>query len=45
MKAVLPTICALDCPDACSLHITVEDGKVTKLEGDPIIQSRVASRA
>ncbi len=35
MKAVLPTICALDCPDACSLHITVEDGKVTKLEGDP----------
>jgi anaerobic selenocysteine-containing dehydrogenase len=32
---ILPTICALDCPDACSLHITVEDGKVTKLQGDP----------
>lgn len=32
---VLPTICALDCPDACSLQITVDNGKVTKLQGDP----------
>lgn len=32
---ILPTICALDCPDACSLRITVESGKVTKLNGDP----------
>lgn len=32
---ILPTICALDCPDACSLHITVESGKVTKLNGNP----------
>jgi anaerobic selenocysteine-containing dehydrogenase len=31
---VLPTICALDCPDACSLKITVEDGKVVHLAGD-----------
>jgi len=31
---VLPTICALDCPDACSLDITVEDGKVTHLAGN-----------
>lgn len=31
---VLPTICALDCPDACSLEITVEDGKVTHLAGN-----------
>lgn len=29
------SVCALDCPDACSLHITVEEGKVTKLEGNP----------
>ena len=32
---VLPTICALDCPDACSLHITVEGDRVTNLAGDP----------
>ena len=34
-KIVLPTICALDCPDACSLHITVEGDRVTHLAGDP----------
>ncbi len=32
---VLPTICALDCPDACSLHITVEGDRVTHLAGAP----------
>jgi len=31
----LPTVCALDCPDTCSLHITVENGRVVKLEGNP----------
>jgi len=31
---VLPTICALDCPDACALDITVEGGKVTHLAGN-----------
>lgn len=31
----LPSVCALDCPDTCSLHITVSDGRVTKLEGNP----------
>ena len=34
-SVVLPTICALDCPDACSLHITVEGDRVTHLAGDP----------
>ncbi len=34
MKSKLPTICALDCPDTCALQITVEDGRVVKLEGD-----------
>ncbi|MFN7877881.1 MAG: molybdopterin-dependent oxidoreductase [Pirellula sp.] len=32
---ILPSVCAIDCPDACSLHITVEDGRVTKLSGNP----------
>jgi anaerobic selenocysteine-containing dehydrogenase len=31
----LPSVCPLDCPDACSLLITVEDAVVTKLEGNP----------
>jgi anaerobic selenocysteine-containing dehydrogenase len=29
------SVCPLDCPDTCSVLITVEDKKVTKLEGNP----------
>jgi anaerobic selenocysteine-containing dehydrogenase len=29
------SVCPLDCPDTCSVLISVEDGKVTKLEGNP----------
>jgi anaerobic selenocysteine-containing dehydrogenase len=29
------SVCPLDCPDTCSVLITVEDGKATKLEGNP----------
>lgn len=29
------TICPLDCPDSCALLVTVDKGKVTKVEGDP----------
>jgi anaerobic selenocysteine-containing dehydrogenase len=29
------SVCALDCPDACSLLVTVEDGRGTKLRGNP----------
>jgi anaerobic selenocysteine-containing dehydrogenase len=29
------TACALDCPDTCSILVTVEDGRVTRLQGDP----------
>src|SRR5262245_39174875 len=28
-----PSACPLDCPDACSLEVTVENGRVTKLDG------------
>jgi anaerobic selenocysteine-containing dehydrogenase len=28
------SVCALDCPDCCSLTLTVEDGRATKLRGD-----------
>ncbi|HEY0512832.1 MAG TPA: molybdopterin-dependent oxidoreductase [Thermoanaerobaculia bacterium] len=33
-RTVITSACPLDCPDACSLEITVEDGRVTKLDGD-----------
>jgi anaerobic selenocysteine-containing dehydrogenase len=29
------SVCALDCPDACSVLVTVENGRGTKLRGDP----------
>src|SRR6186713_3058884 len=29
------TTCNRDCPDACSLLVTVEDGRATRLRGDP----------
>jgi anaerobic selenocysteine-containing dehydrogenase len=32
---VLRSVCPLDCPDACAVRITVEDGRVERLEGDP----------
>jgi anaerobic selenocysteine-containing dehydrogenase len=31
---ILKTTCALDCPDACSLRVTVENGRVTHISGD-----------
>ena len=32
---VQKTACPLDCPDTCSILVTVEDGRVTRLQGDP----------
>ncbi|MBI1982989.1 MAG: hypothetical protein HYS61_02190, partial [Acidobacteria bacterium] len=32
---IFKTTCALDCPDACSLRVTVEEGRVTQIAGDP----------
>jgi anaerobic selenocysteine-containing dehydrogenase len=29
----LPTVCPLDCPDTCSLTVTVEDGRIAKVRG------------
>src|ERR1035437_8815847 len=29
------SVCALDCPDCCSLLVTVENGRGTRLRGDP----------
>jgi anaerobic selenocysteine-containing dehydrogenase len=35
MARLLKTTCPLDCPDTCSILVTVEDGRVTRLQGDP----------
>src|SRR5207344_1803207 len=35
MKSVVHAACPHDCPDACGVLITVEDGRATKVQGDP----------
>jgi len=35
MKTVVHAACPHDCPDACGVLITVEDGRATKIQGDP----------
>jgi len=35
MPEVRHSVCALDCPDCCSLLINVDDGKGTRLRGNP----------
>jgi anaerobic selenocysteine-containing dehydrogenase len=32
---IFKTTCPLDCPDTCSVLVTVEGGRVTRLNGDP----------
>ncbi len=34
MKLQKRTICPLDCPDSCGMIATVEDGRITALQGD-----------
>lgn len=34
-KRVVHAACPHDCPDACGVLITVEDGRATKIQGDP----------
>jgi anaerobic selenocysteine-containing dehydrogenase len=35
MKRVVHAACPHDCPDACAVLITVQDGRATKIQGDP----------
>ena len=30
---VVETVCPLDCPDSCSLEVTVQDGRITGIDG------------
>src|SRR5512146_2427773 len=34
-KHVVHAACPHDCPDACGVLITVEDGRATRIQGDP----------
>src|SRR5947209_707310 len=33
MPVTLDSVCPLDCPDTCSLSVTVEDDRLTKVNG------------
>src|SRR5258705_2789117 len=35
MPSTVHAACPHDCPDACGVLITIEDGRATHLEGDP----------
>ena len=32
---VIRAACPHDCPDTCALLVTVEDGRATRVQGDP----------
>ena len=35
MKETVRVACPHDCPDTCAMLVTVEDGKATRIQGDP----------
>ena len=35
MKSIIHAACPHDCPDACGVLITIQDGRATKIQGDP----------
>src|SRR5262249_6920494 len=35
MKQVVHAACPHDCPDACGVRITIDDGRAVKIQGDP----------
>ncbi|HZU33611.1 MAG TPA: molybdopterin oxidoreductase family protein [Candidatus Angelobacter sp.] len=35
MKKIVHAVCSHDCPDTCGILVTVEDGRATRLQGDP----------
>lgn len=44
---VLPSACPLDCPDACSLEVRVEDGRVVKIDGsrvNPVTEGYICAK-
>jgi len=35
MPEIRHSVCALDCPDTCALVVTIDNGRASKLRGDP----------
>ncbi|MFC4775840.1 molybdopterin-dependent oxidoreductase [Paenibacillus sp. GCM10023252] len=35
VKTTLRSVCPFDCPDTCSLHVDLEDGRVVRIDGNP----------
>lgn len=47
MSEIHTTACSRDCPDVCTLEVTVEDGRATRLRGaktDPVTQGFLCER-
>ncbi|SVC41419.1 uncharacterized protein METZ01_LOCUS294273, partial [marine metagenome] len=47
MAQQLASVCPLDCPDTCSLNVTVEDGHIIKVRGseaNPLTKSAICSK-
>jgi len=47
MPMELPSVCPLDCPDTCSLTVTVEDDRVIKVRGsdvNPITEGAICNK-
>ena len=45
--SVVETACPLDCPDACSLSVTVQRGKVLKIDGshkNPVTEGYICAK-
>src|SRR6478672_7285847 len=36
IEHVVSTVCPLDCPDSCSLDVTVQEGRVTDIDGSAL---------
>ncbi|MCL4697228.1 MAG: hypothetical protein KJ023_09295, partial [Burkholderiaceae bacterium] len=33
--SIVQAVCPHDCPDTCALHVSVQDGRVVRVAGDP----------
>jgi len=44
---VVSTVCPLDCPDSCSLDVTVQDGRITVIDGstlNPVTEGYICAK-
>ena len=47
METITDSVCPLDCPDTCSLAVTVESGRVTKVDGstrNPVTEGYICAK-